>query len=81
MDWQTITTVLILAIAAAIILNRVWVFARNGKNGDCGSCGGCVGSSKSADHSQLVHLGTGMNPPQIATGRHGSSDVGAEKSR
>jgi hypothetical protein len=79
MDWQTITTIFILTIAAAILLNRVWALLRSGKTGNCGSCGGCGGSSKSTELLQLVPLGTGPNPPKIAAGRHGSSDAGAEK--
>ena len=79
MDWQTITTILILTIAAAILLNRVWGILRSGKNGNCESCGGCGESSKSTQLLQLVPLGTGTNSREITTERHGSSDVGAEK--
>lgn len=80
MDWQTLTTILILAFAAAILLNRGWAFLRSGKKGDCGSCGGCCGSSKSTELLQLVHLGTGENSQKNAAGSQRSADVVAEKS-
>jgi hypothetical protein len=79
MDWQTITTVFILTIAAAVLLKRVWAFLRRGKKGKCGSCVGCGGSSKSMELVPLVNLGIATNSPGIEVGRHGSTDVGAEK--
>jgi|GEM_PF-2488430 len=67
MDWQTITTIFILTIAAAILLNRIWGFLRSGKAGSCGSCGGCGGSSK-GEPFQIIQLGTG-----------GQADAGSPK--
>lgn len=79
MDWQSITTILILTVAAAILLNRVWGFLNSGKKGDCGTCGSCVGTSKRSELLQLVNLGTGTNLPESHRVSHASSDAGAEK--
>jgi hypothetical protein len=61
MDWQTITTFLILATAAGVIVRRLWLFLRSGRAAQCGGCSGCGQSEKSSKSPSLVQLGTMSN--------------------
>lgn len=79
MEWQTFTTLMILAIAAGILLRRVAGLLRSGKTGSCGSCAGCGDSAKNKVPLQLVTLGSDTVPTEFAPNRRESSDAGAEK--
>lgn len=75
MDWQTSTTILILAIAAGILLKRLTAFFRTGKTGSCGSCAKCGDSANESPPLLLVPLGTGQSQPND----HRPSDAGTGK--
>lgn len=62
MDWQTLTTFIIFAVAAGILCRRVWGFVRSGRAGKCGSCAGCGGTAKADTGLPLVTLGTESKP-------------------
>ena len=79
MDWQTSTTLLIFAIAAGILLRRVWGLLRSGKAGSCGSCAGCGDSAKDKVPLQLVPLGTGPVSTKFAANCREPADAEAEK--
>lgn len=79
MDWQTSTTLLILAIAAGILLRRVGRFLRSGKTGSCGACAGCGDSAKDKVPMQLVPLGSGNAPMKFAANSRRPVDAEAEK--
>ena len=79
MDWQTSATLLIFAIAAGILIRRVWGILRSDKAGNCGSCAGCGTSAKDKAPLQLVALGTGTVLTKLAANCQEGSDAGAEK--
>lgn len=58
MDWQILTTFLILAAAVGILVKRLRSFVYGGKVRGCGSCSGCGSSTNNSPVVQLVQLKT-----------------------
>lgn len=52
--WQTLVVLLVVAVAAGVLIRRVWRTAA-GRGGGCGSCGECP--QEPEESSSLVQLG------------------------
>jgi hypothetical protein len=65
MFWQSLTTILFIAIAALIVGRRVWAAVMYRSGSPCGSCGGC--SSKNGGTAVQV-------TPLVQLGQLGRSD-------
>ncbi|MEZ6031645.1 MAG: hypothetical protein R3C17_00955 [Planctomycetaceae bacterium] len=56
MDWQILTTFLILAAAVGILVKRLRSFVYGSKVRGCGSCSGCGSSTNNSPVVQFVQL-------------------------
>ena len=90
MDWQILTTFLILAAAVGILVKRLQSFVDGGKVRGCGSCSGCGSSTNNSSAVQLVQLTadsemrlrqspTPVNMPEFCPDRLVQDSVVAEK--
>ena len=64
-DWQTLIALVCVAIAAALIVRRVWSFLHPVSGGCGGGCVGC-GSAAGASSGEMVTLSL---PPTAETHR------------
>jgi hypothetical protein len=59
MDFQQVTALGIVAVAAGSLALRLWRQARGGKGGSCGGCGECGRPSAAPKATPLITLRTG----------------------
>ncbi len=90
MDWQILTTFMILATAVGILVKRLGSFVHGGNVRGCGSCSGCKGSTNNSPVVQLVQLTadsemrlrrspTPVNMPEFRSDRLVQNSAVAEK--
>ena len=90
MDWQILTTFMILATAVGILVKRLRSFVQAGKVRGCESCSGCGSPTNNSPVVQLVQLTadsemrlrqspTPVNMPGFCTDRLMQNSAVAEK--